>query len=46
MIGWLHLKLVEKANENNPILTETNTAKPNVGAAIKGLGGNSNTSDQ
>ncbi|KAJ0578331.1 hypothetical protein HanIR_Chr05g0246101 [Helianthus annuus] len=41
-LGWLHLKLVEKANEKGPVLTESNTAKPSVGAAIKGLGGNTN----
>ncbi|XP_076904914.1 uncharacterized protein LOC143560509 [Bidens hawaiensis] len=41
-LGWLHLKLVEKANENSPVLTENNKAKPSVGAAIKGLEGNTN----
>ncbi|XP_076902308.1 uncharacterized protein LOC143557018 [Bidens hawaiensis] len=40
--GWLHLKLVEKAHESSPVLIESNNAKPNVGAAIKGLEGHTN----
>ncbi|GJU79652.1 hypothetical protein Tco_1282017 [Tanacetum coccineum] len=43
-LGWLHLKLVEKANEESLILPESNQAKTGVGAAIERLGGN--TSEQ
>ena len=39
VIGWLHLKLVEKANESNVVLPESNR-KPGIGAAIERLGGN------
>lgn len=41
MIGWLHLKLVEKANEGESVvlLPEGNKAKGGVGAAIERLGG-------
>lgn len=40
MTGWLHLKLVEKANEGNEALAYTNTvqkgeSKSGVGAAIE-----------
>lgn len=39
-LGWLHLKLVEKANEETPIVPESNNTKSGVGAAIERLGGN------
>lgn len=40
MTGWIHLKLVEKANEGNEALGYTNTvqkgkSKSGVGAAIE-----------
>lgn len=43
MTGWLHLKLVEKANEGNQALAYPNTvqkgeSKSGVGAAIERLG--------
>ncbi|KAL8223283.1 hypothetical protein R6Q57_020682 [Mikania cordata] len=36
-LGWLHLKLVEKANEKRQVLSESNKEMPSLGAAIKGL---------
>lgn len=39
MIGWLHLKLVEKANEG-VVTDENQEAKGGVGAAIERLEGN------
>ncbi|CAK7357362.1 unnamed protein product [Dovyalis caffra] len=43
-LGWIHLKLVEKANEGNPTVYpgsgETGEAKGGVGAAIERLEGN------
>ncbi|KAI3674846.1 hypothetical protein L2E82_51880 [Cichorium intybus] len=39
-LGWLHLKLVEKANEENVVLPESNKGNAGVGAAIERLGGN------
>ncbi|KAL8260637.1 hypothetical protein R6Q59_028590 [Mikania micrantha] len=37
LISWLHLKLVEKANEKRPVLSESNKEMPSLGVAIKGL---------
>lgn len=41
-LGWLHLKLVEKANEESVVVPESNKSKAGqgVGAAIERLGGN------
>ncbi|KDP31081.1 hypothetical protein JCGZ_11457 [Jatropha curcas] len=39
-LGWIHLKLIEKANEGNPDLSGSGDAKSGVGAAIERLEGN------
>lgn len=39
-LGWLHVKLVEKANEGRPVHSESKEAKGGVGAAIERLEGN------
>ncbi|XP_042496533.1 uncharacterized protein LOC122075538 isoform X1 [Macadamia integrifolia] len=38
-IGWVHLKLVEKANEDNSVVNSSSEAKSGVGAAIDRLEG-------
>ncbi|KAJ4840202.1 hypothetical protein Tsubulata_002953, partial [Turnera subulata] len=41
-LGWIHLKLVEKANEGNDVPVERGEAKSGVGAAIERLEGHLN----
>ncbi|XP_042496534.1 uncharacterized protein LOC122075538 isoform X2 [Macadamia integrifolia] len=39
LISWVHLKLVEKANEDNSVVNSSSEAKSGVGAAIDRLEG-------